>query len=333
MSRTEIRRSKTAKPGHLRFARGGRAAKPRKNRAEAAEPSLAGLLGRLSLRLIGRGLRLALITLATALALLVVSGLLVAGYLYVSNSDYFAVKRVTIAGINHTSREEILAAAGLDRPANILTFDLDEARAEISTLPWLAEVRLSRQMPDTVAIEVREHNPKLLVNLDRLHYLNDFGEPFKELSPGENPRLPIVTGFNSDDLMSPSPRVKEALNEVFWLVGSLSSRNDEFKIDNISEINYDMVRGLTLFTKNNRLEVKIGFGAYEEKFRRLGRVLAHLKLRGKYEGLVYLNLEASPRVTVRYDDRLAPGLNSAGAGGSGAQSRWAGRPGGRLINV
>lgn len=323
MSKSEVRRNKSYKSGHLRFARGRTAAKRRKSRTEPSSPSLAAILGRLSLKVIGRSLRLALITLATAAALVVITGLLIAGYLYVSNSDYFAVKRVTIAGINHTSREEILAAAGLDRPANILTFDLDVARAEISTLPWLAEVRLSRQMPDTVAIEVREHNPRLLVNLDRLHYLNDLGEPFKELTPGENPRLPIVTGFNSDDLMSPSPRVREALNEVFWLVGSLSTRNDEFKIDNISEINYDMVRGLTLFTKNNRLEVKIGFGAYEEKFRRLGRVLAHLKQRGKYDGLVYLNLEASPRVTVRYDDRPAFSLGRTTVAVPG-QFRWTG---------
>lgn len=300
MGKSEIKRNRGYKSDHLRFAR-GRSSKPRKNRpAAGGEPSLTGLLGRLSLKVIGRGLKLALISLATVAGLLMISGLLLAAYLYVSNSDYFAVKRVSIAGINHTSREEIMTAAGLNRPTNILTLDLDEARAEISTLPWLAEVKISRQMPDTVSIEVREHNPKLLVNLGRLYYLNDLGEPFKELSPGENPRLPIVTGFHSDDLLSPSPKVKEALNEVFWLVGSLSARSDEFKIDNISEINYDMVRGLTLFTKINRLEVKIGFGAYEEKFRRLGRVLAHLKLRGKYEGLVYLNLEASPRVTVRY---------------------------------
>ncbi|MGL4208884.1 MAG: cell division protein FtsQ/DivIB, partial [Candidatus Adiutrix sp.] len=75
--------------------------------------------------------------------------------------------------------------------------------------------------------------------------------------------------------------------------------NDEFRLDNISEINYDLVRGITLFTRNLGIQVKVGFGSYEEKFRRLGRVLANLKMQNKYEGLSYLNLEASPRVTVR----------------------------------
>ena len=329
MSKSD-RRTRATKSGHLRYAR-GKSSKPRKAKSGGGKPGLIRDLGRVSLKYIGRALRLMMISLITIASLAVISGLLVAGYLYVSNSDYFVVKRVTIAGINQTSRDEILTAAGLDRPANILTFDLDQARNEISILPWLAEVKVSRQMPDTVAIEVREHNPKLLVNLGRLYYLNDFGEPFKELSPGETPRLPIVTGFNTDDLLNPSPIVKKAFNEIFWLVATLSSRNDEFKLDNISEVNYDMVRGLTLFTKNNRLEVKIGFGAYEEKFRRLGRVMAHLKQRGKFDGVTYLNLEAGPRVTVRYEGQDISFLGSVGsrrslpvlaAGLMGLFNRW-----------
>ncbi len=265
---------------------------------------LRGLVKK-SFKLCRRGLKMMLVMAATLAAVGLVTVILVAGYLYVSKSDYFSVKRVTISGINQIGREDILAAAGLDRPVNILTFDPDQAARELSALPWLAEARVTRRMPDAVAIEVTEHRPRLLVSLGRLYYLNDRGEPFKELAPGESPKLPIVTGFGEDDLLSPGPAVKAALTEVFWLTDTLAQRNDEFRLDNISEINYDLVRGLTLFTKNNGLEVKIGFGAYEEKFRRLGRVLAHLKLRGQYEGLVYLNLEASPRVTVRYDEKMA----------------------------
>ena len=288
----------------LRYARSeairkkSKARRVHKNDADGSE--LALKVGRLGLMLFGKSMRMILMIVATLTALTAVSGVMVAGYLYISKSDYFAVQKVVISGINHIDREEIIRAAVLDQPANILTFDVEEATREISALPWLAEVKVARQMPDTVTIDVTEHNPRLLVNLGRLYYMNDKGEPFKELAPGENPDLPIVTGFNEDDMLSPGPGVRAALEEVFWLADALSQRNDEFSINNISEINYDMVRGLTLFTRNSGLEVKIGFGAYEEKFRRLGRVMAHLKIRGKLDGLVYLNLEASPRVTVRY---------------------------------
>jgi len=99
--------------------------------------------------------------------------------------------------------------------------------------------------------------------------------------------------------MSRTPGVKTALAEVFSLVDVLAARQDEFKLDLVSEINYDAVRGLTLFVRRGELEVKVGFGAYEEKFRRLNRVKAHLKQHGQFEDLAYINLEASPRVIVR----------------------------------
>lgn len=275
-----------------------RTLKARRQRPE--KTSALGLIGRVSLKLASRGMRLLAITAASVLGLVTVSALLIAAYLYVSNSDYFAIRQVTISGIDRVSRDEILAVSGLDLATNILTFDASEAEEALMGLPWLDKVKISKMMPDSVLVEVEEFQPKALVSLGRLYYMDANGVPFRQLLPGESPNLPIISGFSEDDLLNPAPNTRRAVEEIFWLVEALSERNDEFGLENVSEINYDTVRGLTLFTKNHGLEVKIGFGSYTEKFRRLGRVLAHLKQRGKYEGLAYLNLEASPRVTVRY---------------------------------
>jgi cell division septal protein FtsQ len=158
---------------------------------------------------------------------------------------------------------------------------------------------VSKTLPDTVTIEVIEHRAKFLVSLGRLYFLDDKGNLFKELEPGENPNLVIVSGFTEDELLSRPPGIKTALAEVFSLVEVLAARQDTFKLDHISEINYDAVRGLTVFARRGELEVKVGFGAYEEKFRRLNRVEAHLKQHGQFEDVAYINLEASPRVIVR----------------------------------
>ena len=298
-NRQRYRATGTSSP---RFARAGRKLRPSKNK-DGDQKSPPKNLGKVVSKVLGHGLKFTFIAIAILLAVALLLLLLVGAYLFVSKSDYFSIKspKVTISGLGQTTRNEIIAAAGLDKSVNIWAFDPDKIEVDISSLPWVDEVTVSKKMPDSAAIEVVEHKPKLLVSLGRLYYLSAKGEPFKELEAGENPRLPILSGFGEDDLLNPGPAVSRALNEVFWLVDTLKPRSDEFSLDNISEINYDMVRGLTLYTKNNRVEVKIGFGTYEEKFRRLGRVVAHLKLRGKYDGLVYLNLEASPRVTVRYN--------------------------------
>lgn len=305
---------KRSNRGDVRYARDGkvkRRAKPKKQ----GSPSLITHLVFSCFKHLRRSLRLIATTLLVIVGGVAVSGLLVMGYLYISKSDYFSVKKIIISGLNNTSREDVLAAAGLNHPVNILTFDLDDAERSLKALPWMNEVVVTRKMPDAVVIDIKEHIPKLLISLGRLYYLDETGVPFKELTPGETPDLPILTGLGEDDLLNPGPAMKKAIDEVFWLVEALNQRNDEFQLSNISEINYDAVRGLTLFTKNTALEVKIGFGAYEEKFRRLGRVMAHLKRNGKTEGLVYLNLEASPRVTVRYDEKYqGTALHGNGAG-------------------
>ncbi|UQZ88689.1 hypothetical protein C4J81_05510 [Deltaproteobacteria bacterium Smac51] len=295
-AKTRLRRPAAARKGPAR----------KKRRKDESSPSALSLAGRIGLKLAGKGVRLFMITAGALLGLAVVSVVLVAGYLYISNSDYFAIKHVTISGIDRISRDEILAVSGLDSRSNILTFDADEAEVALDGLPWLDQVKISKMMPDSILVEVREYQPKLLVSLGPLYYMDEKGEPFRRLLPGENPELPVVSGFSEDELLNPGPTVRRAVNEIFWLVEALGERNDDFRLDNVSEINYDMVRGLTLFTKTRGLEVKIGFGSYTEKFRRLGRVLSYLKQRGKYEGLAYLNLEASPRVTVRYDANRVP---------------------------
>ncbi|MDR2945884.1 MAG: FtsQ-type POTRA domain-containing protein [Candidatus Adiutrix sp.] len=184
--------------GELRYARSGKVQRRKPKNGEAAAPGLARRLVKRSFKLAGRGLKYTITGLLTAVVMVAVSALLVAGYLYVSNSDYFAVKKITIYGLNQISREEVLAVTGLNQPVNILTFNLKDAESRLSALPWMAEAKVSRKMPDMVSIEVREHTPKLLVSLGRLYYLNEEGVPFKDLTPGERPDLPVVTGFVED---------------------------------------------------------------------------------------------------------------------------------------
>ena len=57
-----------------------------------------------------------------------------------------------------------------------------------------------------------------------------------------------------------------------------------------------------------RLVERLKSGDYRAKLKRLGRVLAHLKIKGQSDGLIYFNLECSPRVVVRR------AVNSGGGG-------------------
>ena len=225
---------------------------------------------------------------------------LVVGYKHVMNSEYFMVRKVVLHGIKRMPREEVMAASGLDQPSNILSLRLDKMGAKLKALPWIEDVTLTRKLPDTVIIEVKERRPRTLINLGALYYLDQNGYPFKKVDPKENPELSIITGFTWDDFAKRREYTKLDIEEVFGLLEILAERNDRFRLENVSEINFDSARGLSLFTRNDNVQVKIGRGDYRAKLKRLGRVVAHLKINGQYDDVVYFNLECTPRVIVRH---------------------------------
>ena len=209
------------------------------------------------------------------------------------------VRKVVLHGINQVSREQVLDATGLNRPTNILALHLGELGNKLRKLPWVENVTVTRKLPDTIIVEIKERHPKTLINLNGLFYLDESGQPFKTVDAKENPQLPIITGFTREDFIKRPDFTERDVEEVFAFLTSLAGRSDRFRLENISEINFDQARGISLFTRDDNVQLKVGLGDYASKMRRLGRVLAHLKIRGESEGLVYLNLECSPRVIVR----------------------------------
>ena len=237
-----------------------------------------------------------------ALALTILMALsigLILGYQYLIHSPYFMVRKVVIEGIDRVSRQQVLSETGLDKPTNMLTLRLEEMGMNLRNASWVDEATLTRKLPDTIYISINERTPKALISLGALYYLDRKGKPFKKVDPKENPEMPIITGFTWDDIVKRERFTRKDLNSVFTLMGVLKERNDSFRLDNISEINFDPARGLSLFTRDDNVQVRIGFKNYRAKLTRLGRVIALLKIRGESDNLVYFNLVSSPRVIVR----------------------------------
>ena len=92
------------------------------------------------------GLIAKLITVLAA-ALAVVAGVVI----------FFKVHHITVVGNERYTAEAIIAASGLEEGENLMALNRDAAMVNITTrLPYIAEARISRRLPDTVLIEVSE---------------------------------------------------------------------------------------------------------------------------------------------------------------------------------
>ena len=81
----------------------------------------------------------------------------------------FQMRNIDLTGVERMNRlkvyEEVMEHRGTPMPM----LDLAAIRAELKRMPWVAEARVSRQLPDKVVIDIQERTPHaVLVKPDRL---------------------------------------------------------------------------------------------------------------------------------------------------------------------
>lgn len=79
--------------------------------------------------------------------------------LHATQMAHFAVREITVAGRQQTSKEAISSALGTSIGAPIFGFDPAAAQARIAKLPWVASVTVERLLPDTIFVRLTERQP------------------------------------------------------------------------------------------------------------------------------------------------------------------------------
>lgn len=91
------------------------------------------------------------------LAVVLCLGVIIA-WLY--NSTYFPIKQVKIEGnLARTNSTELEKVAQEYMRGNIFQADLNGAQVAFESMPWIDTVVVSRKLPDTVEIQLAEHQP------------------------------------------------------------------------------------------------------------------------------------------------------------------------------
>lgn len=87
--------------------------------------------------------------------------LLVAGVAVVLRSPLFEVGNLQVRGVAGSRGATVRHAAAIDPRAHVLTVPLDEAEARVERLAWVADARVHRLPPSSVAIDIVPRVPLL----------------------------------------------------------------------------------------------------------------------------------------------------------------------------
>jgi len=87
---------------------------------------------------------------------IVVATLVVSSGWLITRSPVFAARRVEVTGETHLSRAEVLRMARVDRGTNLFWFRAGVVETRLLRSPWIAEAIVTRSLPSTLRIAIRE---------------------------------------------------------------------------------------------------------------------------------------------------------------------------------
>jgi cell division protein FtsQ len=159
-------------------------------------------------------------------ALLVTVSALWTGYSRVMASERLRVAKVEVRGSRFLSEGEVRELLGPAVGENILNLDIESLKARLRASPWVADATVTRTLPDTLRVVVRERVPLALAELERLYLMDGDGALIDIYGPRTAAfDLPIVRGLQraqSEDRRRRATVAGALLRDLGDLGGELS---------------------------------------------------------------------------------------------------------------
>ncbi|HLA76515.1 MAG TPA: FtsQ-type POTRA domain-containing protein [Vicinamibacteria bacterium] len=111
-------------------------------------------------------------------------------------SERLKVERLEVRGSHFLSEGEVRELLGPAVGENLLGLNIEELKQRLRASSWVADATVSRSLPDTLRVEIRERVPVALAEADRLYLMDGEGvliDLFGPRTAGFD--LPIVRGL------------------------------------------------------------------------------------------------------------------------------------------
>ena len=143
----------------------------------------------------------------------------------VSKQSGFEVRRVEVRGVQHLNELKIYERVLAERDRAMPLVDLAALRAELLQLSWVEDARVSRQLPETLVIDVVERKPHaVLKTADRMALIDDEGHVLEPITPARAKGRLVIGGWDAAHhvgeltaLLDAAPALKPQVAEADWI--------------------------------------------------------------------------------------------------------------------
>jgi cell division protein FtsQ len=218
------------------------------------------------------------------------------GWRWATTTERLSLTQVVVTGETRASEAEVIRLGTITLGSNLVSMDVGAMERAIGTHPWVKSVRVHRQLPHGLRVEVVEHEPVALLALGDLYLVNEEAEPFKRIKATELMDLPLVTGIDREAFMASRDQSMRLLRRAVDAAAQYSkSKAGSMPL---SEVHVTLDE-LTVVTTSGQ-EVRFADGELSPALERLERVRAELKNRSQSAEVIRLDNRARPNwVTVQ----------------------------------
>lgn len=137
----------------------------------------------------------------------------------------FEVRRVDVRGVDNINELKIYEKALAERNRAMPLVDVDKLRAELLTLSWVQDARVSRQLPDTLVIDIVERTPHaVLKKADRFVLIDETGHELEVIPKAQTRGRMVLSGPGAGKqvrelavLLEAAPALKPQVSAAQWI--------------------------------------------------------------------------------------------------------------------
>ncbi|TVM19781.1 cell division protein FtsQ [Oceanidesulfovibrio indonesiensis] len=215
--------------------------------------------------------------LAVAFFLAISLGLL-AGYRYMTQHEYFALKKLEVSGNKRLANVEVLSAAGVSLGQNTLELNMRDVEAGLLANPWVERALVKRVLPSTFRVTVFERTPRYWRRKgEQLYYTDAQGRTIAPVTAHQFASMPLLAGEDGDGVES---ALFERLPE---LEAILSKGSLPFSVEQASWIRTNQAGEIELHFQEAGITLGLGAQDLDGNIRRLSLVYQDLTRRGELE--------------------------------------------------
>ncbi|MGZ5296027.1 MAG: cell division protein FtsQ/DivIB [Actinomycetota bacterium] len=170
--------------------------------------------------------------------------LLGAAAVTLTRSPFFYAHTIEVRGTSHVARADVLRIAAITSKTNVFTLDTRAAEVRIERDPWIVEATITKDLPSSLFIDIRERVVVAVVELGGvLRLVADDGALLEAALPRLAAGLPVIAFTDQQGLEPPSDAVGGAARAIAAMVPTLRQRVDGVSILADGQLRVDLASG------------------------------------------------------------------------------------------